>query len=189
MGHNLIKYILFVLILSTQACRTMPWVKPEEVAIPENPVSADQQQIIRLLRQGDRYEALNSAERLVVCKRLLLDYQQQADWQTAWLLIYALNDKFSCVGQKETIKLLHAIQEDKGTSPSLLWINRILIPNYKSLRTLQLQLNKYYSKNKGLRTQLQDAETQLQQVISKIQALKEIETSINKKLDDEPTIK
>lgn len=138
-------------------------------------------QMFSLLRQGKRYSELSKQEQRVVCKQLTLDYQQHKDWQTAWLLIYALNQNFTCVSQSDTVILLQKIEKNTEVSPSLQWLNTNQIELLKKLNTLQIKVNSFQIKNHNLKSQLNEAEEQLQDVISKIQALKVIETTINQK--------
>ncbi|NOR69885.1 MAG: hypothetical protein GQ532_09375, partial [Methylomarinum sp.] len=96
----------------------------------------------------------------------------------------------NCITLKEKLVLLSSIQNMPNVSPQLLWLNNdqiYLLNKLQKLQKLQNKVYRFWRKNKNLKNQLNEAEMQLQQVISKIQALKAIETNINKKLDNEHT--
>jgi len=165
-------------LLTVQGCQFMPTKRAlSNVSTQEQ----NQDKILSLLRQGNRYSNLSTKEQQAVCKRLTLDYHQHEDWQTAWLLIYSLNNNFKCVNLNKTIALLKSIQTDITVNPSLQWMNIQQLKLLHKHQSLQLRNNKYLRKNSHLKTQLNEAEIQLQNVISKIQALKVIETTINQK--------
>ena len=170
--QRLFKLLFFLLILSHQGCQTLS----QYPVFPETQEkSMDQEQVYGLLIQGMQYQQLNKQQQQTQCQKLKLDYQTQTNWQTAWLLVYSLNTDFSCVNLDKTLRLLNDIQQTPEVDPQLLWLNKNQIQLFNTLQ----------KKNRILQNQLNETETQLQQVISKIQALKAIETSINKKLDDE----
>ena len=172
--QRLFKLLFFSLILSHQGCQTLS----QYSVFPETQEKfMDQEQVYGLLMQGMQYQKLNKRQQRAKCKKLRQDYQNQTNWQTAWLLVYSLNADFSCVNLDKALGLLNDIQHTPGVDSQLLWLNK---------NQIQL-LNNLQKKNNSLQNQLNETEIQLQQVISKIQALKAIETSINKKLDDENT--
>ena len=173
----LLPIFLILTLLTVQGCQLMPIHSIANESTQEQ----NQDQILSLLRQGSRYSDLSKKEQQTVCKRLTLDYQQHNDWQTAWLLIYSLNNNFKCVNLSKTITLLKSIQADIAVNPSLQWLNIQQLQLLNKHQSLQTRNNRYLRKNSHLKTQLNEAEIQLQNVISKIQALKVIETTINQK--------
>ena len=181
MRHILSPFI-FLLILTTQGCETLSKYQPSSTIFSS---SDEQDQIYRLVRQSKRYDELSKRKRQATCKRLKLDYQILADWQTAWLLVYSLNDDFNCIDKDKTLELLQAIREAQGTSTQLQWLNNNQI-------ILLMELDKQKTKNKSLsirlnKAQLEQIQTQqqLKKANAKLQALQAIETNINKKLDNE----
>ncbi len=173
---------IFLLILATTGCEIFSTYQPTSTIFS---TSDEQDQVYRLLRQSKRYDELNKRQREATCKRLKLDYQILSDWQTAWLLVYSLNDNFNCIHQDKTLELLKVIQAAQGTSTQLQWLNNNQI-------ILLMDLDKHQTMNNDLsiqlnKTQLQLIQTQeqLKKANSKLQALTAIETNINKKLDNE----
>lgn len=186
----LIKFILVTAILLAQGCQLLPsynFFKGEEESVTEaeneNENERQHAQIHSLLRLGKQYSKLSKEGKKGACKELEADYQQQGDWQSAWLLVYLLNDDFNCVSQTKTLKLLKAIQLDKDFNSSLKWLNHNQIELISKLLSLQAKNNNYKKKNNNLEAQLKETGIQLQNVISKIQALKVIETTINQKTE------
>jgi len=177
----LFKLFFIILILSIQGCQFLNTLQ-SSTATP-----SEQEQIYRLLQQGRSYAELNKSVQQTLCERLKKDYQTQADWQTAWLLVYSLNATFNCVSQNETEALLKAINTALEPEGLLLWLNKNQLQSLNEINSLQSKINKQQRKNSRLKNQLTAAKKQLEEVNAKIQALKAIETSINKKLDNEQT--
>ncbi len=126
--------------------------------------------------KGMHLAELDKAQQQIQCEQLKLKYQTKPEWQTAWLLVYPLNDDFHCLSLNETIDYLQTLVASTEIYPQLAWLNK------NQLKILK-QLLKYQKKSISLRRQLKEAQKRLKEVNSKIQALKAIETSINKKLD------
>ena len=175
----LFKLLFIVLILTTQGCQLLNTFQSPSAA------ASEQEQIYRLLQQGRRYAELDEPVQQTICTRLKKDYQTQADWQTAWLLVYSLNTTFNCVNQNETQDLLKAINTALEPEGLLLWLNRNQLQSFNEINSLQSKISKQQRKNNRLKNKLAVAKKQLEEVNAKIQALKAIETSINKKLDNE----
>jgi len=180
--HLLFKLLFILLTLTIQSCQTFNPFQSSENTIE---MLNEQEQIYHLLRQGRSYAELNKPVQQTLCKRLKKDYQTQADWQIAWLLIYSLNADFNCINQKETLVLLKAINTTLEPDALLLWLNKNQLQSLNEINSLQNNIKKQKKKNNSLKNQLAVTEKELEEVNSKIQALKAIETSINKKLDNE----
>jgi chromosome segregation ATPase len=178
----LLKLLFISLTLTIHGCQFQDTIQssPKTRAPP-----SEQKQIYRLLRQGRRYAELSEPVQQTMCKRLKKDYQTQVDWQTAWLLVYSLNTNFNCVSQKETLALIKAINTALEPEGLLLWLNKNQLRSHNEINSLQSKINKQLEKNNSLKDQLTVATKELEEVNAKIQALKAIETSINKKLDNE----
>ncbi len=185
----LFRLFLLFTALSTQGCQQLPsypFYKGDDAkAETEEAIYADQKhdQVHSLMRLGRQYSKLTKESKQDACTQLEQDYLHQNDWQSAWLLVYLLNDDFKCLSQTKTLKLLKAIQADTDFNVSLRWMNRNQIKLIDKLIALQAQNSKYKKKNSDLKNKLDEAEIQLQEVISKIQALKIIETTINQKTE------
>lgn len=181
----ILRLFLVSIILSTQACQlfTQKKLTPQAHIEPSN-----QEQAFNILAQGMQYYKLDEQQQLAKCKEVKLDYKIKPSWQTAWLLTYSLNDEFRCLNLDKTLELLNSIQIMPGVNPQLLWLNKNQIQLFIKLNKLhQLPTKLYRSRkqNNNLQNQLNETEIQRQKALSKIQALKAIETSINKKLNDE----
>ncbi len=183
------KLFLLLIFSILQGCQLLDTSHP---SAKEEVTKTDRQdnQVQNLLQQGTQYSKLNKEGRKQACKQLILDYEVQRDWQSAWLMIYLLNDDFNCLSKTKTIELLKTIQSDKNMAVSLKWMNNNQINLLNSLIYFQSTKNKFKKKNnylesqlEGTRVQLEQAEVQLKDVISKIQALKVIETTINQKTE------
>ena len=185
----LFRFLLLFPALLAQGCQMLPsypFYKAEERVtekVAETETDRQHDQIHSLLRLGKQYSKLSKEGLQDACKQLELDYLHQKDWQSAWLLVYLLNEDFNCVNQAKTLKLLKAIQSDKEFSTSLKWLNHNQIELITKLISLQTKNNNFKKKNNNLEKQLNETETQLQDVVSKIQALKVIETTINQKTE------
>jgi len=202
---RLAKYVLFSFIFTLQGCQ--PYFKnlfspPESVAGTDQGQTYDvlrviqQGQVYDLLKRTQQYSVLNEKQSTRACQELTQEYDKSPDWQVAWVLVYALNSDFSCVKVGDAIKLLDMIQTQQSSRLQLQWLNKAQI---KVLEDIKEQ----YNKNSSLRSQLKKSEEQLViaqeqmeivqdqlvELSSKIQALKAIESSINKKLDYEPSYK
>lgn len=169
------RLILFLLVLSSSSCQFN--VRDQEPSIISSNIE-EPEELYTLLMQGKRYQQFSKLQQQVECEKLKHDYQIQAHWHTAWLLVYALNNDFSCVSLDETLDLLNTIQAAQNSSNPLSWLNKNQIE-------LLANLDKFQKKSKALRRKLKQAQKRLKKANSKIQALKAIEASINKKLGHE----
>jgi hypothetical protein len=169
------KLFFFLLVLSSSSCQLH--VSAQEPLLLSSE-SVEQEELYILLMQGKRYQRFTRLQQQAECAKLKQEYQNHAHWHTAWLLVYALNYDFSCVSLDETRDLLNTIQAATSSNNPLLWLNKNQI---KSLT----DLDKFQKKSNTLRRKLKHAQKRLKKANSKIQALKAIETSINKKLSNE----
>ena len=169
------RLFFFLLVLSCSSCQFHTGDQ-ESLIISSDP--EQQEELYSLLMQGKRYQQFSKLQQQTECRKLKHDYQIQSNWRTAWLLVYALNNDFSCVSLDETLEMLNTIQTAQNSTESLLWLNKNQIE-------LLANLDKLQKKSASLRKQLKKAQKRLKKANSKIQALKAIETSINKKLGNE----
>lgn len=182
---------LYLLLISLQGCQVpllekdvdpMPVEMPLAVIDPiiqtiDYSATIEQIQLYKLLVRGGRYAELEEQQRKIACKQLKEEYRIQADWQTAWLLVYAVNHNFNCINISRAIELLHIMVANPDTSTALQWMNSNQINVLNSLQELQIEKAKVSNR-------LKRAQRQLKQENSKIEELKAIETEINKKLDN-----
>ena len=150
-----------------------PSIPPEAFSVP-----VEQAQIYNLFIRGMRYSELDESQLKIACKQLKEDYASQADWQIAWLLVYAVNHNFSCISLNKASELLHAIEADPSVSNQLQWIN------HHQINVLDI-LQKSLTNKANLMVKLKKAQAELEQENNKIEELKAIESDINKKLDDD----
>jgi len=202
---RLAKYVLFSLIFTIQGCQ--PYFKglfqPSEPVADTGQEQAydvlrriQQGQVYDLIKRTQQYSVLNKKQSMLACQELTQEYEKNPDWQVAWVLVYALNSDYSCVKLGDAIKLVGAIQAQQSAGLQLQWLNK------RQIKVLE-DIKGQYNKNSSLRGQLKEskeqlaitqeqmeiAQDQLIELSSKIQALKAIESSINKKLDYEPSYK
>lgn len=194
--QRLLKLFFLFFFLISLGCQA-PSSYKKSTKIPGK-ISIDHKQVFILFTEGMHNQDLTKREQISKCNQLKKGYQTNPNWQTAWLMVYTLNEDYSCMNQKETLNLFKKIQIMPGVSPQLLWLNKSQILWHSKLKQsgklqskikqsgkLQSKLNKVQKKNNSLQNQLEITKNKLEQVNSKIQALKTIETNINKKLDKE----
>lgn len=182
---------LYLLLISLQGCQTPLLEKDVDPTPVEMPLAVtdpiiqtidysatiEQIQLYNLLVRGGHHAELGEQQRKIACKQLKEEYRIQADWQTAWLLVYAVNHNFNCINISRAIELLHIMAANPDTSTALKWMNSNQINVLNSLQKLQIEKAKVSNR-------LKRAQRQLKQENSKIEELKAIETEINKKLDN-----
>ncbi len=165
---------LFVVISVCSGCQRQPTTTALPAVMNSEP--DNHEKIYDILIQGMHLAELDKAQQQIECEQLKLNYQIKPEWQTAWFLVYPLNEDFHCTSVTETIDYLQTLAASTEIYPQLAWMNNRQIKLVK-------QLLKYQKKSISLRRQLKEAQKRLKEVNLKIQALKAIETSINKKLD------
>lgn len=181
----LFKLTLLSVIFTIQGCQLLS--KNElfaPVQVVEDKENISQNQIYQLFQQGHQYSKLSTEEQKTICSRLAIDYQEFTDWQTGWILVYALNNGFNCLDLNTSLKTLTEIQAQQDPKLPLNWLNNRQIKLFKNLvdaNTLQLTNDKLRKSNQTLKKRLMKKELELKELSSKIQALKVIETSINQK--------
>lgn len=185
----LFKLFLILSILILQGCQLLNSSRPPT---KEKVIETGEQhdQVHYLLRLGNQYSKLSKEGQQQACKQLIIDHKVQGDWQSAWLIVYLLNNNFNCLTQTESLQFLKTIELNKNVAVPLKWLNRNQINLLNDLISSQNKKNSFKRKNNNLKTelnnvkiQLEQAEIQLKEVISKIQALKIIETTINQKTE------
>ena len=174
----LFKLLLILLVLSNYGCQTYIWHPLSQEAAR---ISLQQKRTQNLLQRGKLLNNLDLQQQKIECKKLNNLYKNEKNWQAAWLLVYSFNRDFHCVSIQKKIDLMQAMNSADSSNFELQW----LIDNHLNLLTELRTLRTLQKKNNTLRTRLKDTQKQLKQENSKIEALKEIETSINKKLDNE----
>ncbi len=185
---NLVQKTLVILtILLVQGCQTRlknptqsQLSLPAEAQSKETEESATniikQQQFYSLLRQGMKLQALDKNQKQHKCESLKQDYQKKGGWQTAWLLVFFSDEKFSCITLQQRRKTINTLTNAKDVLEPLHWLNinqQYLLSRLSSLK----------SKNKKLKKELKHAKELISETTSKIEALKAIEDGINKKLN------
>lgn len=159
-------------------CQTHTWHPLSRQAAE---LSRQQKIVHNLLLQGKLYDHQDRKLQKTECRKLKKRYQQKADWQTGWLLVYSFNRNHKCLSLQKKIDIIRKINSAENPSNELLWLNN----NHLNLLSELNDLKRLQQKNINLRTQLKRTQKELKKENSKIKALKEIETSINKKLGNE----
>jgi flagellar motor switch/type III secretory pathway protein FliN len=194
--RKLVNPLFYLLLISLQGCYTTlpsestaetnseavvvtPHARPSQSFPPPGSFSMAPEQagVYHLFLRSMQYQGLEKSQQKIACKQLKQDYDSLANWQTAWLLVYAINADFSCIPLKRSLELLQTIQAAPDSSAQLQWLhsNQINLLN---------QLEKMQKEKINLNRQLQKVQAELEAENSKIEALKAIETDINKKLDN-----
>lgn len=183
-----IKLIYVCIVISLSGCQLLNDLKSSFNNSQESESSApfatdqnDEEKLYQLLFLSSQYSRQTQEQQQLNCKQLKQQYEKKKNWQQAWLIVYSLNKDFSCISLSKTLSLLREIQTELKPTNSLYWLNDNQINLLNKLSYLQAKNKKFKRKNAGLKEKLNEAEIQLQDVISKIQALKVIETTINQK--------
>jgi len=185
---KLIKFIFIFVLFTSQGCESLKGfkfpllsdsTKHDNKLEQENKLEQDE--IYLLLKQSNQYSHYPTDKKKTLCNRLKLAYKKHNNWKTAWFIAYSFNDSFNCVSLKKKRVLLEFIKPKIKESSPLYSVNLNQIKLLKKLSYLQSNNKKIKSKYNSLKIKLNKTETELQTIISKIQALKVIETTINKK--------
>ncbi len=187
-----IKLFFVILLLSIQACQLQNPTRVEDpvdletnqsLIVPPNfdvdlaesntnlNVKTEQVQLIDLFARSAKYHDFDNKKKQQLCEQFKQDYKQTSDWQTAWILVYGLNDNFKCMKLSESLTLLKTLQKSVEINSQLYWLNEQQIKLFADLLSSKRRI---YSLS-----------TKLKKENSKIEALKAIESDINDKLDGE----
>ena len=172
-----LKFILIFLILTSQSCQTQPQLQNKSIATTE---FLPTEKFYNLMQQARVYQGYGKLQQQRECDRLKQIYKTTGTWQIQWLLVYALNNEFSCYNVEQTIEILAALELAMAPDIPLHGLNKNQIK-------LHTELHKLEKKTKSLRWKLKSSQKKLKKANAKLEALKAIETSINKKLDEEKT--
>ncbi len=187
----LFNFFMLLMMLLSSGCQLLKW--PPTLFNNAPPAKVQQHipektQLISLLEQSAKLTELNPQQQAAACPRLKNAYAKQASWETAWLLVYALNIDFKCMPLNKTLALLNEMQTLLIPFPELQWLNKSKTNTLKTIKSLQTSniRNKKRLKTKTRRLkqsqlELEATQNQLKEMQDKIQALKAIETRINKK--------
>ena len=182
--HGILKLIFFSLIILLQGCQTMTQYLPD-LTIQKN--ADDRILIHKLFAQAKKYQQMTETQKQLQCSKLKQTYKIEPHWQSAWLLVNALNDDFKCINLTETITWVANIEKAQEISPAIRWLNNNQLHLLNQLKNKKIKMQTLFRKNKQLQLKTYRTETQLKQAIAKIKALKNIETHVNKKIDDFPS--
>jgi len=184
---TLLKIFITFIVLTSSGCQLLTdWEASfnnpaEDTGIDGVQVATQLEQSYQILQLSNLYGSKTLQEQKLICEQLKSKYEVKKSWLTAWLIAYSVNNNFNCVNIKGTLALLKSIQQLQGVSSPLYQLNSNQIQILKKLSYLQTKNWNFRHKNSVLKKEITEAEVQLQEVISKIQALKVIETTINQK--------
>jgi hypothetical protein len=125
---------------------------------------------------ADEYSS-NAKETCTKYKQLY----QEGDWSAGWILALQVtgNKNKHCLNSKQAIQILTRLKSEKKINPELLWLTQLhlswLTEQEQKIKEVS-QLKSVMSLNQALITEL---ETENQDLVEKLEALKAIETSIN----------
>ncbi len=184
----LIKLFILLIPFTLSGCQLLTKFKPSlshtqdpEYSVEKQVNQKMNQDLGQLFSTGIEYSRLPKAQQQLICKQLKNEHKTQNDWKTAWLLTSSLNSNFNCISLPKALSLLKSIQAALEPTHYLYWQNKNKIQLLKNLSRLKSKNKNIRQKNHDLKQKLNETEVQLQDIISKIQALKVIETTINQK--------
>lgn len=170
-----IKLVFLFIVFICHGCKIQPHQKQPPV-FPFESEQKEQKQIYSLFVQGMKYQDLSRVQQQAECDILKKSYQKTFDWQTGWLLVFLSDEKFTCIGLNEKLKLMKFVIKKKNSLLPLYWLNENQIYLLNTIDELG-------RKNIKLKHNLKEANINLDEMSSKIEALKAIENGINQKLD------
>ncbi len=181
---GILRLIFFSLIILLQGCQMMTPYLPDLTTQKD---ADDIMLIHKLFAQAMKYQEMTETQKQLQCSKLKQAYIMEPHWQSAWLLVNTLNDDFKCINLTETIIWVASIKEAQEISPAIRWLNNNQLHLLNQLKNKKIKMQTLFKKNKELQLKTYRTKTQLKQAVAKIKALKNIETHVNKKIDDFPS--
>ncbi len=179
---SLLKIFITLILVTSSGCQLLSSISTAFNDTTDNSVKVPaNQQLYQLLVDSSVNSNKPIKQQKLICEQLKSAYKIQNDWRTAWLIAYSVNRNFTCLSLVDTLNILTKIQLQQTPSSPLYGLNRNQINLLKNLSYLQSKNKKFKRKNNLLKNKLNKTTAQLQDVFSKIQALKVIETTINQK--------
>ncbi len=182
---TLLKIFIIFIVVTSSGCQLLTDIHSTFYDTTDDSVKVPAkfkiQQLYPLLEDSTVYSSMSVKQQKIICEQLKSAYKIQKDWQTAWLMAYSVNQNFTCLSLVDTLNILTKIQQQQPPASPLYWLNIHQINLLNKLSYLQSKNKKFKRKNKLLKENLNKTTLQLQDIVSKIQALKIIETTINQK--------
>ncbi len=173
-------YSILLILALTQGCQLLNSSRLN---------SAEQEQIDKIFFQASQYSSISDKEQLSSCEKLKNEYSKTEHWPAAWLMLYSLNKDFKCINLSDSIKLSKVLQNNENFAEQLKFLNQHQIHLFNQMQELQHTNFQYKKNNHALKSKLKHVDGKLKDLSSKIQALKIIETTLNKKLSDDSSEK
>jgi dynactin complex subunit len=166
-----------------------PLAFPEDQDKVSEPLfcSLTDKEAVRLLKQGAYYCNLEGEHRQRVCHSLAQQYREKQVWQAGWLLAYSFSDKKSCITHKERLAILNDLNQRpvQNQNRLLTWLNESQEQTLEVIDTLKANQDVLEQKIEAQNHELEELRKENAVLKSQIQALKSIEKTLNKRIDDE----
>ncbi len=166
-----------------------PLAFPEDQDKVSEPLfcSLTDKEAVRLLKQGAYYCNLEGEHRQRVCHSLAQQYREKQVWQAGWLLAYSFSDKKSCITHKERLAILNDLNQRPAQNQNrlLTWLNESQEQTLEVIDTLKANQDVLEQKIEAQNHELEELRKENAVLKSQIQALKSIEKTLNKRIDDE----
>lgn len=166
----------------------LPLASPEDAKKLSQPLFCGQQDraVAHLLTQANYYANLTGNHRQTVCHKLRKLYQQdQGPWQAGWLLAYSFSGEKSCISHAQRRSILQLLQDQAVLNPQLKWLNTSYIQTLDTIDALKARNTSLSDKMMQKDSQQQQLQQENALLKSQIQALKAIEKTLNKRIDDD----
>ncbi len=181
-------FSLFVLvILNIVGCSSI--TSTDNPVIQDiSPLSCSISELEKFMAFSIHFSTLSDTEKKIECDKLRFNYNVLNDWNSGWSLAYAINNYSGCGTINEGISILKKIRDTKLNSEQIEWLLDQHILLLGQLKTIKIQNrinNSLHREIKLLNEQLSNCQDKKNTMLLKLHELKSIETSINKRLEEE----
>lgn len=145
--------------------------------IPERPPA-----LRRLVDFSTRFEQLAQQEQRTLCDSMRLSLKRDAPGITGWYLATAISRVEGCGERSEAIQLIQHLLNNEGLEREAVWLARYQL---ELLQQQEREQTADREERQRAHSKLQQAEDRARQLEEKLNDLKRIETSINKRLDEQ----
>ena len=150
--------------------------------MPDQPPSATR----RLVDFSNRFQALPRPDQLTLCNSMRLSLKRDVGNPIAWYLATAITRVDGCGEPAEAVRLIQRLLDRSRLDHEAEWLARYQLDLLQQQATLKEAAQK---QQQALERQLLQAEDNARQLEEKLRDLKRIETSINKRLDEQQETK
>lgn len=152
------------------------------VGMPKQPPSVTR----RLIDFSSRFQALARPDQLALCDSMRLSLKRDAGSPLGWYLATAITRVDGCGEPDEAVRLIQRLLDRSRLDHEAEWLARYQLDWLQQQAELQAAAQQ---ERQGLHKKLLQAEDKARQLEEKLRDLKRIETSINKRLDEQQEAK